>query len=439
MAGGDGFGSRKRQAKGYEAALGAALGDDLDASIDPAAPAHTGGNVTGQDGALPGGAEPLLRHVQAPPALRRALAQIGVVERSQGSALRASLKTGQRLVSREGDIWRWDGFTQAAEAPTPAARRLVERNRLAELRLDAAEAAREKAETPQSLGRRRPSGATRGKQPGNRRPGDTTNPAATRLGCRARATCAAERRRSESSSRLAALEAAEAGTIAARDEAAQARAALEAALAGLAPATNLGERLDEARARATQYRAAETEARSALQSLARERESRDKRLASIAAERQSWLTRREQADEHRDDIGERLQEAIAERDELADAPNRFILARRSILGDIEVAEADLRNASDARQNGETLLATADREARAAIEAMSITQEDKARAETRVEVASVRLESVVKTAVTDLECEPAGLAALAGVKPKDERPPAAHTAAKLESLRADRER
>jgi len=104
-----------------------------------------------------------------------------------------------------------------------------------------------------------------------------------------------------------------------------------------------------------------------------------------------------------------------------------------------VAEADLRNASDARQNGETILATADREARAAIEAMSIAREDKARAETRVEVASVRLESVVKTAVTDLECEPAGLAALAGVKPQDDRPPAAHTAAKLESLRGDRER
>ncbi|MGD0632853.1 MAG: chromosome segregation protein SMC [Beijerinckiaceae bacterium] len=423
-------------AKGYEAALGAALGDDLDASIDPAAPAHWA-ETSGQDGPLPGGAEPLLRHVQAPAALRRALAQIGVVERSQGPALRLSLKTGQRLVSREGDIWRWDGFTQAAEAPTPAARRLVERNRLAELRLDA-EAAREKADTlrasadaAQAALREASSRETaaRAMQQSARRALDAAR----------EQHAAAERRRSESSSRLAALEAAEAGTIAARDEAAQAQAALEAALSGLAPVADLSERLDEARARAAQYRAAETEARSALQSLAREREGRDKRLASIAAERQSWLTRREQADEHRDDIGERLQEAIAERDELADSPNRFILARRSILGDIEVAEADLRNASDARQNGETILATADREARAAIEAMSIAREDKARAETRVEVASVRLESVVKTAVTDLECEPAGLAALAGVKPQDDRPPAAHTAAKLESLRGDRER
>ena len=40
------------------------------------------------------------------------------------------LKPGQRLVSREGDLWRWDGFTVAADAPTGAARRLAERNRL---------------------------------------------------------------------------------------------------------------------------------------------------------------------------------------------------------------------------------------------------------------------------------------------------------------------
>ena len=40
------------------------------------------------------------------------------------------LKPGQRLVSREGDLWRWDGFAVAAHAPTGAARRLAERGRL---------------------------------------------------------------------------------------------------------------------------------------------------------------------------------------------------------------------------------------------------------------------------------------------------------------------
>ena len=46
---------------------------------------------------------------------------------------RRDLLQGQRLVSRDGALWRWDGFTVAAGAPTAAAVRLRQRNRLAEL------------------------------------------------------------------------------------------------------------------------------------------------------------------------------------------------------------------------------------------------------------------------------------------------------------------
>jgi chromosome segregation protein len=80
--------------------------------------------------------------VKAPPALAYRLSQIGLVERALGESLRASLKPGQRLVSREGDLWRWDGFTRKAEAPSAAARRLSERNRLDEIEAQALEAKR---------------------------------------------------------------------------------------------------------------------------------------------------------------------------------------------------------------------------------------------------------------------------------------------------------
>ena len=120
-------------AKGYETALGAALGDDLDAPIDANAPMHWGGASAEGDPALPAGAEPLAAHVQAPPELARRLAQIGVVARGDGARLARQLKAGQRLVSLEGDLWRWDGFAVAANAPTGAARRLAERNRLADV------------------------------------------------------------------------------------------------------------------------------------------------------------------------------------------------------------------------------------------------------------------------------------------------------------------
>ena len=134
-------------ARGLEAALGAALGDDLDAPADEAAPAHWSvAPGPGQDPVLPPGAEPLAAHVAAPAALARRLAQIGVVSRAEGKRLSARLLPGQRLVSREGDLWRWDGFVAAADAPTPAARRLAEKNRLADLEAEAG-AARRAAET----------------------------------------------------------------------------------------------------------------------------------------------------------------------------------------------------------------------------------------------------------------------------------------------------
>ncbi|PWB57262.1 MAG: chromosome segregation protein SMC, partial [Bradyrhizobiaceae bacterium] len=133
--------------KGYESALGAALGDDLDAPIDPASPERWAGiAIDPNDPALPAGAESLARHVTAPPELARRLAQIGVVGRANGPSLMAALKPGQRLVSPEGDLWRWDGFAVAANAPTAAGRRLAEKNRLADVEAELA-TARAEAET----------------------------------------------------------------------------------------------------------------------------------------------------------------------------------------------------------------------------------------------------------------------------------------------------
>ena len=79
---------------------------------------------------------------RAQPCKRRARRRVswrGAWRRSASSTPRTDagcrclLKTGQRLVSREGALWRWDGFTASADAPTAAAQRLAQKNRLAEL------------------------------------------------------------------------------------------------------------------------------------------------------------------------------------------------------------------------------------------------------------------------------------------------------------------
>lgn len=123
-----------RVPNGMEAALAAALGDDLLAGCDASAPAfwrslppHEGSPPL-PDGVL------VFPVTDAPPVLARRLGCIGVVASEQdGERLQAALHPGQRLVTAEGAGWRWDGYTRRAGAPAPAAVRLRQRARLEEL------------------------------------------------------------------------------------------------------------------------------------------------------------------------------------------------------------------------------------------------------------------------------------------------------------------
>ena len=119
--------------EGFEAALAAALGDDLNAALDAKAPAYWAGRDDAGAPVWPAGVEPLAPLIQAPAELAARLAHTGLVARKDGLRLQAALPVGARLVSREGDLWRWDGFVARAEAPRPAAVRLEQRRRLAEL------------------------------------------------------------------------------------------------------------------------------------------------------------------------------------------------------------------------------------------------------------------------------------------------------------------
>jgi chromosome segregation protein len=104
--------------RGYETALAAALGDDLDAALDQKAPSYWGGRDALAP-TWPDGATPLGPLVKAPPALAARLAFTALVNRADGERLAGQIAPGCRLVSREGDLWRWDGFVARAEAPSP--------------------------------------------------------------------------------------------------------------------------------------------------------------------------------------------------------------------------------------------------------------------------------------------------------------------------------
>ena len=78
---------------------------------------------------------------EGPEALKRALSHILLLpEGADGDLHQGNLTPGQILVSREGALWRWDGYTVRAGAASEAAVRLKQRNRLTELERERATA-----------------------------------------------------------------------------------------------------------------------------------------------------------------------------------------------------------------------------------------------------------------------------------------------------------
>ncbi len=424
--------------KGYEAALGAALGDDLEAPIDPSAPMRwAGAAIDATDPALPAGVEALAAHVKAPNELARRLAQIGVIAREDAARLAPTLKAGQRLVSRDGDLWRWDGFSVAANAPTGAARRLAGKNRLGDI------------ESEQDLLRRE----LESKQM-------AVTAAETEVASAAEAESAArsrwralqheaqsardhhadaEREMGRNAARLSALGEAKARLTANRDEAAVARSDAERALAALPPAAEIEAQLAGVRSRIEGQRTRLAEVRAEAQALAREAEISDRRRAAIAADRQAWSGRHESAATQIRTLDARVAEAKTERAGLEEAPRLFEEKRRALIGEIEAAEAARRTAADHLVQGENALAEADRTARGALEAMGSAREEAARAEERFEGGKRRLADVAHEIRDMLEVEPSEVANLAGINPDKALPDAAEVEANLERLRRERER
>jgi chromosome segregation protein len=424
-------------AKGYEAALGAALGDDLDASTNPASPAHWAQTEAADDPALPPGVEALSRLVTAPAPLARRLNQIGVVPRAEAAVLRTLLKPGQRLVTKEGDLWRWDGFTQAAEAPTPAARRLAEKNRLGDLAIQAQAARR--AVSDLKAGAERAQTALLAAAAAESAARLAHKEALRKVEAAHAEKAAAEKHRAATAARLSALEEALLRLDAARDEASEKHAQAKVALAQLEPPVELTARLDMARAAAARDRAMVADASAELQTHLRHAETRAKRLRGIAEERQSWDARRDRAGGQIDALETRRKEAAQELLRLTEAPDVFLAARQTLMRQIEAAEEARKQAADNRAEAESRLAGADRAARDALAAMSAAREEKARSEARVEAALARCGEIAHMIATELDCTEAELFGLAHVAPGDRLPPAEEVEKRLSGLKDDRER
>ncbi|MGQ4275283.1 chromosome segregation SMC family protein [Terrihabitans sp. B22-R8] len=375
-------------APGYEAALVAALGEDLSIPLDQAAPAYWARLAApADDPSLPAGVEPLGQYVDGPPELARRLAQTGLVTRDDGAALQPHLAAGQCLVSAQGDLWRWDGFTATAEAETPFARQLAGRNRLKELEQAIAQAGEKfsAVKADAEAARQASVDAARCEQAAR----EAVRAARKSVEAARDRRVEAERLAARDEARRAAL--AESQTRLANDEAdaAQRLEAARNALTALADSHEVEQARDHARARVERERAIAADVRANHAALGRERERRVRSRETLLRDRSAWQARGEGAAERLAVMGARRAEAESERIVLAEMPNLVAEKRRALRESFQRAEADDRAARDGLAAAEARQGAADRDARDALKLLGEAREILAREEARREAAGAR--------------------------------------------------
>ncbi|AZO31561.1 MULTISPECIES: chromosome segregation protein SMC [unclassified Mesorhizobium] len=424
--------------RGYETALGAALGEDLDIPLDRSAPVHWGESaVQPGDAALPEGVKSLASVVRAPAQLARRLAQIGIVDAADGRRLQALLTPGQRLVSRDGALWRWDGLTASADAPTAAAQRLAQKNRLAELDAEAVQATRVVREAEEALARAEQ--AMRQASEAERNARQAGRDAQHGLDAARNALAEAEKAGGELASRRAALEEARARIVDSHEET---QATFLEAEEMLKDAPDLGDlqlQLEQASANVARDRATLADARAVHEGLRREAEARIRRLDAIGAERRNWLERAENASTQIAALGERKAEAEAERERLADAPDEIDAKRRALLSQLSEAEALRQAAGDRLQEAENKQAELDKAATAAIQSLAEARETRVRAEERLTAADERRAEVEARIQEALNTPPHLVIKHTGLEADDPMPDMAEIERQLDRLKIERER
>ena len=372
---------------GFEKALGAALADDLRAPLITQ-PHQSGWAELPEYDDVSGfgpGVTPLSDVVTVPSALSRRIAHVGLVDAALGPTAQAALEPGQRLVSIEGDLWRWDGFRATADdAPSASALRLQQLNRLQELKqdLEAATARAEgaaqahevlKAELAKSI-------------EADRAARETRREADKQMAEASRALSQAEADRNISAGKLESAQLAEARHDEDAKAAAEAAAQAKAALGDLADLEDARARVEAAKTQLDTARQTMLAKRAAFDETRREGEARTARRQEIAKESSGWRLRLENADKRIAELNSRKQTSEEELASARDLPTNLEEMRNQLVAKIAEAETRCKAASDALALAETALreaATAERDtARRAADA----RESRAAAQARADAA-----------------------------------------------------
>ena len=417
---------------GFERALAAALGEDIEAVIGSDGPRRwQGSEVATSDPALAAGLVRLLDHVAAPAALQRRLSQVGVADRDEGQVL----GIGQRLVTREGVMRRWDGFVSVGGGAA-AAERLLRANRLIEIErtLPGLEQAVIEAERARD--------AAAGAVEGYRRDAEMARAAAAAA---ERAGRDAARSGDTAGIALDRLDAQRAGIeergvdLAPLAEAADAAVAVAAAaMSALPDPDSLASEVDAARSAASAAGEAVAECRAASATRARETAADRERHAAAGREKGEWRARALQAEQRLAETAGRAMALEEEQEELAGEPERHAGEIERIERDAAASEAEVATTADAERDAQEAVAIAAAALGEVGEAYSAAREARAGASARAEAQLGRRQDFSRVCGERFECPPPLLPGKLGFDPANLGDPEGEQET-LERLTAERER
>lgn len=436
---------RVKPQPGFEAALAAALADEINAPVLDAGAAADSAVDSSADGvrgwrgaprqaddpALPSGVIALADVVEFPPALARRMAQIGVVDADIGQPL----AVGQRLVTREGVLRRWDGFVSHGEGAATAERmmRINRRDALAQA-LPALRAARDAATTTAEAAQAAMRAHDASLQTARRQ--QTEAEEAVRRYRRAADQAEAALERHSATMRHIAERAATVEADAA--EAAAAMAAAAERLTALPDGAVTAARVQDCNAAASSARATMHRLREALGALDRDLARLRETQIEAQAEMRGWKARAGEAVRRITAMKQRSEAVAEEQAVLAGKPEAAALSlshaqheRDSVRARVAEAAETERAAAEAMRGLEAAL-------EATREALSTAREARAGAMARAEHADQRRVEMGRISGERFSCPPPVLPNTAGFDDATVTTPQAESAAH-EKLTLERER
>ena len=398
---------------GMEDALAAYLADELGAPIDAGDHSYWRTLSTKSDLSPPEGSLPLANFIEGTLGLTATLAGVGVVDdAAQAESLQAGMRPGQALTTRNGGLWRWDGFVRKASGNDKSAERIRQRQRLDVLQEKALQAASDgaarqeaKADAEENLAKCRDDMATTRAEAGA-----------------AEQEFAATRRTAESESlKLQSAQDRASDLQTALDTVSTELLSCEAEAAAMGDDAALTEAETGARSAAEAVRENLSEVMQTVSHLNELIRSTTQRMGECERERKAWQDRLDGAATRVTEMQNRLGDGEREQGRLQALPADLERQRHEMADRLEVAAEKRQQAGDALQQAETALASAETAQRETDTALAGERETLIRTEGQLERVRETMSALRENIAEKLGCEPQDVATIAEVSDPESLP------------------